>query len=369
MPIEFRCTQCRRLLRTDDGTVGKQARCPECGLVMAIPESEATPAAPSPTDAGRQGPEGPGAEPVPGSPSPFAPGIPPPPAPGKEENPYASPADHTYASPVIHRHGASALRPTAIDFGDVLGRTWRVFQDQLGISVGVFLLFLVVAGGFFFGMVRVQRELAFALRDPVAYVLARACLEIVGWLFNTWIGIGLAICFLKIARGQPVRVGELFAGGRYFLTVVLAAVLLTLMLMGVMMLCTMLAVLVAVVFAVQQVGPAPFLLLILGGGLLALVPLIVLALMFALYQYLIIDCGAGVIESLHLSMQLTSGNKLTMFLIFLVTGVLGGLLVLCTCGLGILLVGPYLTLLLAVMYLAMSGQPTADQLRYGPVMA
>jgi phage FluMu protein Com len=37
MSIEFRCTQCTKLLRTGDETAGKQAKCPQCGAVMTIP--------------------------------------------------------------------------------------------------------------------------------------------------------------------------------------------------------------------------------------------------------------------------------------------------------------------------------------------
>jgi hypothetical protein len=37
MPIEFRCTHCNKLLRTGDDTAGRQAQCPECGTVSAIP--------------------------------------------------------------------------------------------------------------------------------------------------------------------------------------------------------------------------------------------------------------------------------------------------------------------------------------------
>ncbi len=37
MPIEFRCTQCNKLLRTPDNTAGKQAKCPECGALMTVP--------------------------------------------------------------------------------------------------------------------------------------------------------------------------------------------------------------------------------------------------------------------------------------------------------------------------------------------
>jgi phage FluMu protein Com len=37
MPIEFHCTNCQKLLRTQDGTAGKQAKCPTCGTILQIP--------------------------------------------------------------------------------------------------------------------------------------------------------------------------------------------------------------------------------------------------------------------------------------------------------------------------------------------
>ena len=50
MPIEFRCTQCGKLLRTNDDSAGKQAKCPQCGLVLPVPGGMAAPNpfAPSP---------------------------------------------------------------------------------------------------------------------------------------------------------------------------------------------------------------------------------------------------------------------------------------------------------------------------------
>jgi len=43
MPIEFRCTQCQKLLRTQDDTAGKQAKCPTCGTIQLIPSPAAGP--------------------------------------------------------------------------------------------------------------------------------------------------------------------------------------------------------------------------------------------------------------------------------------------------------------------------------------
>jgi len=48
MPIEFRCTQCGKLLRTPDETAGKQARCPECGTTVPVPQPTAPAPAPEP---------------------------------------------------------------------------------------------------------------------------------------------------------------------------------------------------------------------------------------------------------------------------------------------------------------------------------
>lgn len=42
MSIEFRCRRCHSLLRTGDGTEGRQAQCPACGSVMLVPEAGAS---------------------------------------------------------------------------------------------------------------------------------------------------------------------------------------------------------------------------------------------------------------------------------------------------------------------------------------
>ena len=48
MPIEFQCQQCGKILRVGDETAGKQARCPECGMVQPIPAAGSAPATPPP---------------------------------------------------------------------------------------------------------------------------------------------------------------------------------------------------------------------------------------------------------------------------------------------------------------------------------
>lgn len=47
MPIEFACTHCGKQLRTPDETAGRQAKCPQCGGVVPIPQPQAFAAAPA----------------------------------------------------------------------------------------------------------------------------------------------------------------------------------------------------------------------------------------------------------------------------------------------------------------------------------
>jgi len=102
------------------------------------------------------------------------------------------------------------------------------------------------------------------------------------------------------------------------------------------------------------------------GTLLCIVPGVILALMFSQYYFLIVDRNVGILESLSISRELMQGNKLTLLAIWIL-GVVGTLVVvLFTCGLGIFVAAPYMALLSPVIYLAVTGQPTADRLYFAP---
>ena len=89
MPIEFRCTQCNRLLRTPDDAAGRTATCPQCGATLTIPTpgegAAAPPAEPEPAPPASSG-----------EPSPFGSSVPPP---GAGETPGPQPAPSPFASP------------------------------------------------------------------------------------------------------------------------------------------------------------------------------------------------------------------------------------------------------------------------------
>ena len=332
MPIEFRCSECNKLLRTGDDTVGRQAKCPECGAIMDIPSPGTQPVgppAPAPPQDAPSGPDAPGSPFGAGSPGPSSPfgtpggmGGPPPSDP---TNPYQSPA--SYADVPIGYAVKGPIVPTIIDMGDIFSHTWDILKERFLPCLGAVFVVIIISNG-------TQQLLSFmagmagaAAGDHAIAVTLSVVAWFLGAAISIWIGIGQAMFLLKVARGEEAPFGTIFAGGPYFLTVLLAS-----MLFGLIVCC---------------------------GYLLLIVPGVIFALMYSQFYYLIIDRDMGVMESLETSKQIMVGNKLILFATYLLA-VLGGLAVcILTCFIGIFAVAPYWMLMGAVIYLLVTGQPTA----------
>jgi phage FluMu protein Com len=352
MAIEFRCTKCNKLLRTADDTSGKHAKCPECGEILLIPspgtpipgpmpDSEYGPM-PSPAAGPSSGPSpfagGGGFSPPPGGPtgdSPFAAGAQPQYQPDSG-NPYQSPSPFA-TMPVAPAGAAFELRPTIIDFGDIFSRTWAIFKVQWGMCLAgwivVYLLNMGVSYALNFGGLALGQ---FVLRNPDLGMIFSNLGAFAAMFFQCWLFLGQTIYFLKIARGQNPEISDLFSGGPYYLQGL---------------------------FAIVLWGLA-----CIGGTILLIIPGIIFWYMFSLCYFFVVDRKADAVQSLSLSKQFMTGNRLTAFVIYLVAGIVGGLIVICTCLIGALAVAPFMTLLPAMIYLTATGQPTSDQLRAGWAM-
>ncbi len=293
MTVEFRCTQCDKLLRTPDGTEGKKAKCPECGTVLTIPVpvTEAEPVALVPEQA-------------------------PPPPHQPSANPYQSPAAGEMRAAVPPDEVRRGFQPTRIDLGEVMGRAWQIYKGRFWPCVGTGFLFLVLNNVILEGVLYVAQQSG--LIEGTAII----SFGIVVFIF---LSLGIFIYMLKVARGEPTGVADLFNGGALLLSAI-----------GILVLC----------FVAVHLG---FILFIIPG--------IIVSLMFSQSIPILIDQQTGVIDSLRFSAQVTKGNKLTLFAIGCVSSLLTILGVLA-CGVGIIFVLPYLSLLAAVSYLMMSGQST-----------
>lgn len=323
MPIEFRCDQCGKLLRTGDETAGKQAKCPSCGTVQPIP----TPLSSAHPPASRQGSSSAG--------SPFAAGDAPPlvPAPDAEVNPYQSPLapttlDYRPGAPPV----AGAFQPTPIDAGDILNRTWEILKSQFWMCTLAASAVAVCNVVFNFVVGQVVTALLVGggarLDEPSVFIPYQIGIQIPNLIFSTWLEGGLAVYLLKIARGQDPSIADVFSGGAWYMPLLGARALLWL--------------------------------ICLVGFLLCLVPGIIFGLMYGQYFYLIVDRRLSASDSFGMSGKLTNGNKLHVFVLHLATvGV--ALLGWAACCIGIFPAVGYIQLMWAVTYLAISGQPTVDQ--------
>jgi phage FluMu protein Com len=317
MPIEFRCVQCGKLLRTPDGTADQAAKCPACGTVMTVPEPESAP-------------------PLPAGASPFAS-----PEPAVAYPAAAAPAD---------------IRLTKIDFSDVFSQTWNLFKKAWGMSLVVMLLAMIITSCLV-GLVALPVIiLAVATQAVELIVPAAVVAALVAMVLATWIHVGVLLFFLKTARGVDANIGDLFAGGPYLLRMIGAAILYQLGLLGILGICVLPCALVGMAF-----DPVAALVGVIVGAVISVVPVVIYALTFFPYSFLIIDQNLGIMESFAVSRQITSGNRLIVLAIFLVMWLVGSAVASATCNLGIIVVTPFQMLLVVVIYLTMIGHPTAGR--------
>ena len=313
MAIKFYCVNCNRMLRVRDESAGKKSRCPDCGTVLEVPlHSDAL----AETDFEVESPIE--------SSNPFLAAD----RPGQRSdtayNPYQSPETDDSGINSRQAVGSGDIVPTTMDLGSVLNLAWEIFKSRMGLIVGAVLL-VGVLGQIVGYIAALVNSIALQEMGNAGYVVV-GLMQLGSYVFSTFLNIGQLKLMLNIARGRTAEIGDVFSGGPFFRSAVLASLLFTLMAMG--------------------------------GFILLIVPGIIVTLMFSQYLFLIVDKNAGVKESLMLSKQVTDGNKMTLFLMGIVsTGIM--FLGLLACGVGIIFSAGYLATILVVAYLTMTGQPIA----------
>jgi uncharacterized membrane protein/phage FluMu protein Com len=307
MSIEFRCSQCSKLLRTGDETAGRQAKCPDCGAITKVPESTPPSVGGNPFNA---------AAPL------YSPTADP-------RNPYQSPAAYAAERPSFV---PGEIRPSKLDFSDAFSRSWELFKRQWGLCVAVVVIAqaITMAAGFvpFIG-------------------------NIINMVVSIWLGVGQVIFFLKVARGQELRIEDVFSGWPYFGQALGASLL-----VGLLDVCIAAIFMVPLAVAAQGHGDEVLIAFVAIGGAVAAIPIAYVTLIFSQFLYLIVDRNMGVIESLVASKRLMEGNKATMLLVYLAIIPIT-LVALLPCGLGLVVAIPYFAVLFAVIHLSITGQQVA----------
>jgi hypothetical protein len=191
-----------------------------------------------------------------------------------------------------------------------------------------------------------------AVRDQFLFGIITVLMAFGALVMQVWLSIGQTMAMLKIVRRQPVVFEDVFRGGRYVLTTILASILFGVMLVGPIGIAVALIVFGVTLMANQRGVAAALLFVVVATAAAALV--VVLTCRLIMYYYIVVDRNAGVIDSLRQSWHLTKGRTGTIVLVYLVQFaiVIAGLLALCV---GLIWAVPLATLLLAVLYVALTG--------------
>ncbi len=253
-------------------------------------------------------------------------------------------------------------RPS-VQFGDfpftvaaVLRRTWSLFRERMWLCIGVVWgvialeLLSQILGGI------ILTALGAVLRDQPLVLLTDLAINVVVLVVQIWLGVGMCLTLLKVARRQEAVFGDVFTGGPFLLRTIGAAIPVMAIALAMVSLGCIIAGFLAVRLPVGIAQPMQFLItvpfVVVTG--LVVTELFCLLVRFGQFFYLVIDQNGGVIDSLRLSWQLTKNRVWTLIKIFIlqVGIVLAGVL---ACLVGVIFAVPLAILLQVVSYLILIG--------------
>ncbi len=208
----------------------------------------------------------------------------------------------------------------------LLARGWEIFRERMGLCIGAFIFASIMNYAVQTPMRVWQTQLVNGEvpADRLAVTTVGLALAAVGQaLFSTWINIGYSRMMLRLVRGEPTELGDLFRGGRYFWRAVLCTILLTVA--------------------------------IAAGLILCVIPGILAAVIYWPFMYVLIDRDLPGVDALWKASEITAGWRaqlLALFAIcFLIT--LFGLMALLV---GVFVAAPYTFVVYALAYDNISGR-------------
>ncbi|QDT90616.1 zinc ribbon domain-containing protein [Gimesia algae] len=316
MTIEFSCSHCNKVLKTSDDKAGRRAKCPQCGEPILVPATDPS----APMDDGFDGfDQLESGTPVPEDQSFLAEG----PVreedsflaerPVREEDSFLSgnqmdcpmcgesiPADSKRCQHCGETLQKGEWVPRKIKIGEVFSRTWEVYKANLGSIIGIhiiaYVLYAVGATAVFMvlGAIAFAGALVLAQADPGLMIAGLIAIYILAILLVYsivfYLMLGVMNYLLKLVKNEYPGIGEIFSGGPF---------------LGRMVLCSIV-----------------FILAYSAGLICLIIPGLIVVCMFWPYAYLLIDRDLPGIDAFTESRKVTDGNKLTMFLIYLImTGI------------------------------------------------
>jgi hypothetical protein len=177
-------------------------------------------------------------------------------------------------------------------YGDVLGYGWRTMKSNLGFFVGVGIISFVISYIPTF-IIKITEH----IDSKSDFILVQIITNILSWIINVIIGIGMVKIALSFCDEQKPTVETLFDAWDCFWRY-LGAALLT------MLIC-------------------------MCGFILFIIPGIIWSVKFSLFPYFVVEQGLGPVEALKASSQTTNGIKWELLGFYILCGLINLLGVLC----------------------------------------
>lgn len=195
----------------------------------------------------------------------------------------------------------------SFSIGDALSFAWQKTKENLGLLIGSFFTIIAV-------VVLLDLMAEAIYEKSYAFWLF---LQIASVLLSSLMGIGFIVICLKIYNNEQCSYADLFSGGQYLISYMVASIV-----QGIM---------------------------VTIGTFLFIIPGIIIGLATCLFDYALIDENLRPLEAIKRSMDLTKGVKMQLFLFFLVILLLNILGVLCFT-IGVFITAPMTTLAFIYVY-------------------
>ncbi len=291
MTIEFHCPHCNKSLKTSDKKAGVKANCPGCGEPITVPSADLGAVESEPPALAVSADSGEAIDPQDAA------------AAGDTRPCPMCGAEIKRAALRCRFCGENLVEPDddgdsgKIEAGDILTRSWNIFQKNLGILVGSTLVLMAIGGAVFLVAYMGMAVVAISMGPPpmvgqqpdaatMSAIMAVYALFMLLFLAaNAYLGEGYQVLLIRIARGERADLMDLFSGRRYFWKLFWGNML--------------------------------FGALAMAGFAMCFVPYVFVLLIFWPYSFVIVDQNTGIIESFQRSRELTRDNLMAIFLLTL----------------------------------------------------
>jgi hypothetical protein len=262
-----------------------------------------------------------GAAPAPAAPPPFA----------------QPPGDHTVLPPDVLE------RDYDLDIGSCISRGWELVKNNFGVLVGavaVFMLCELVIGGL-------------SVIPIIGALFSLANLFVVGPLMG-----GTYYLVLKVIRGRPAEIGDIFAGFKLRLVHLMLAYLVTLLISGVLAIpgAIMMGIPLFLMIGHHQMDGGSMALAILGL-FVALIPLIYLTTSWLFSLPLVIDKQLDFWPAMQTSRKVVHKHWWTVFALLIVCALVN-MVGVCACYVGIFFTTPIIFAAMMYAYEDLFTRPT-----------